>query len=237
VNDAIPAPARSMIGAVATALGMALGFAILLYLTVGATLGLYFGGIIIVTILLPPLVLMEQGFARQALIGGAITDAVAAIWLVACVISETTLLQWLRCYFILLAYAFALWGLVRALRATGLPAVVASGLGTIVAALWLSWPIWLARYLLRPGKDALVDWLIPGHPFFVLNGILSKQLGIWTEHPIAYNYLLNLGQDVPYRLPEGILAGVFVHLIAGGVFFAIASALLHRKASLATPSP
>lgn len=220
MTELTPASKHSLSGSLALAAGIALSFAILLYLLTGPTLGLFFGGVVIVTILLPPLSLIERDLPRQGLIASTVCDSVGLVWLIGMLSSETTLLQWFRCYLLLASYSFALWGLICALNSLRVPAIPASALTVTIGMLWLSWPVWLARFIVRPGNDALVSWLAPPHPLLALNGVL-KHLGIWSEHPIAYNHLLNLGQDVAYALPTNVLTPVIVHLIAGGLLFAV----------------
>jgi hypothetical protein len=204
--------------AVAVSGGIALLMAVILYLSTGPTLGLFFGGVVIVTLLLPPMVTREHLWLPQGLVASTLTDAVALVWLLAVFTTDTTLLQWLACYVLLVAYAFALWAVVRFLHALNLPAIPASALTLTLAAMWLTWPIWLARAV----NDAMVSLLVPPHPLLAINGVL-RHLGIWSEHAIAYRHLMNLGQDVAYQLPPGILPSVFVHLIVGGVLFALSA--------------
>ena len=198
--------------------GIALALAVVGYLATGPTLGLFFGGLVVVTLLAGPMVLCERAFWRQALVASAVNDAVALAWLVALPRSGTSLWQFVQCYLVLASFTFALWGLAGALRAIRMSDVPAAALTVTFAMLWLTWPVWLARAL----TPTLVDWLVPAHPPLALNAVL-KHLGIWTEQAIAYRHLTNLGQDVPYQLPDGILATVFAHVIAGGILFAIAS--------------
>lgn len=204
--------------------GIALPAAVLVYLVAGSTLGLFFGGVVVVTLVLPPMVLQRHRWVDQALIASAVNDSVGVVWLLCVLTPQITLTQWLMCYVMLAAYSFALWGLVNLLRGLRMPAVPAAAATILVAMLWLSWPIWMSRL----GADRAVGWLAPANPLFTLNGVLSH-LGIWSERPIAYNHLMNLGQDVAYRLPDGILVGAFAHIIAAGVFFAVAGAVKYER--------
>jgi len=198
--------------------GLAIVLAGLLALVTGPTLGMFFGGVFILTILLPPMLLCERSLLPQAVIASMVTDAIGLVWLLAAIRSPVPVIQWLQCYLLLAAYAFALWGLARCLREAGCPVIPAGALTTAVGLLWLTWPVWLARVV-----DAkLAAWLVAPHPLLSMNGVLP-QLGIWTERPIAYRYLTTLGQDVPYQLPPGIATGVFIHLILGGLLFAMGS--------------
>ena len=218
MSDAAPARDRSKYLTAGIAGGFALLFAWVTYAATGPTLGLFFGGLVIAALLVPPMVLCERSMPRQGLVASAVNDAVAIVWLVAALRSEATLSQWLRCYLILAAFTFALWACARALRALRIDAVPASAITITLALLWLTWPVWLARAL----TPDVVDWLTPAHPPMAINGVLPH-LGVWSEHAVAYRYLINLGQDLPYQLPTSILATVFAHVIAGGILFAVAS--------------
>jgi hypothetical protein len=173
---------------------------------------------VIVALLVPSMTLCERSMARQGLVASAVNDAVGIVWLVAAIRSQTSLSQWLQCYLILASFAFALWGCPRALRSQRIPHVPAAAMTVTLAMLWLTWPIWLSRAL----TSGMVDWLAPAHPPLAVNGVLAH-LGVWSEQAIAYRLLMNLGQDVAYQLPSTILAAVFAHVIAGGIFFAVAS--------------
>jgi hypothetical protein len=218
VSDAKPAPLLKKHLTAFVAGGVGLALAVVLYVATGPTLGLFFGGLVVVTLLVPATVLCKRAFCRQALVASAVNDAVAIVWVITLPRSGTSLWQWVQCYLILASYTFALWGLARALRAIRVSEIPAAALTVTLAMLWLAWPVWLARSL----TPALVDWLVPAHPPLALNAVL-KHLGIWSEQSVAYRHLINLGQDVPYQLPAGILAPVFAHVIVGGVLFGFAS--------------
>ncbi len=213
---------NSILLSVVLAAAIALPVTLFSYLVTGATLGLFFAGLVLVTILLPPLALLERDLFPQAIIASIVNDSVGIVWLIAVFTSDTTLLQWFKCYLLLASYSFALLGLSRALSAVRFNEILASAITIAIGMLWLSWPIWLARFIVIGSNDAIVAWLAPPHPVLVLNAVL-KNLGIWSEQAIAYNHLLNLGQDVAYQLPDGIVSGIFVHLIVGGIFFTLAS--------------
>jgi hypothetical protein len=219
VTESTLAPAPSAVRPVTIAAAIALTCAIALYAAAGTTLGLFFAGPAIVALLLPPLVLVRERFVQQGLIASAVNDSVGIVWLAAVFTPHVSFVQWLLCYLLLAAFAFALWATTSLLAALRLPKILASAASTIAAMLWLSCPIWLSRI----APERILTFLLPAHPLMSLNGVL-KHLGIWPEQPIAYNHLLNLGQDVPYQLPDSMLPGIFAHLIAGGVMFAVASA-------------
>ena len=77
MSDSAPAAslAPAYRGAVVAG-GLTLACAAVLYAQVGATLGLLFGGMVVVTLVLPPMVLWERGFWRQGLVASAVNDAV-----------------------------------------------------------------------------------------------------------------------------------------------------------------
>ena len=215
-----PGAARPVTIAAAIALACAIG----LYVLTGTTLGLFFGGPVIVALLLPPVVLMRDRFVQQGLIASALNDSVGIVWLTSVFTPHVSFVQWLLCYLLLAAFAFALWAMTSMLVALRMPKVVASAVATVASLLWLSSPVWLSRI----ASERIFTSPLPAHPLMSINAVL-KHLGIWAERPIAYNHLLNLGQDVAYQLPDSVLPGIFTHLIAGGVMFAIASALTPRN--------
>jgi hypothetical protein len=194
----------------------------------GATLGLFFGGIVFAALLTPPLVLTEERFVDQLLIATAICDGIAIVWLITCVEGTITLRQFLGCYILLAAWCCALMGtatlmaqilcrfhLARRVHRglNGIP-IVASAFTIVVALLWLTWPIWFATHLSHANSQFYISWFVPPHPLLAINGILAN-LGVWSERPIAYAYLMNLGQDVPYTLPRSVGPCVVVHFLVG----------------------
>jgi hypothetical protein len=214
--DPPPSAVRPLTIAAAIARTCAIG----LYLVTGTTLGLFFGGPVIVALLLPPLVLMRDKFAHRGLLASAVNDSVGVVWLAAVFTPHVSFVQWLLSYLLLAAFSFALWATTSLLVGLRMPRLLASAASTIAGMLWLSCPIWLSRI----APERILTTLLPAHPLLALNSVL-KHLGIWPEQPIAYINLLNLGQDVTYQLPDSVLPGIFAHLIAGGVMLAIASAL------------
>ncbi|HVT89214.1 MAG TPA: hypothetical protein VHD56_10210 [Tepidisphaeraceae bacterium] len=210
---------------------------------VGLNLGLFFGGIIAASLLTPPLTLGEKRLIERYLVAGAVVDGIAVIWLAAVFGQQVTLSQWALCYVILIAWSFALCGLTMLILRTvclfhlarrentpgdprsvdrGLndksqnPSVnptlsdstVSSAIVVVLAMLWLSWPIWLSQIN--------TPVLISAHPLFAINGML-RNFGAWPERPIAYRYLMRLGQDLPYTLPRNIGPMIAVHLLIGAI--------------------
>ena len=124
--------------------------------------------------------------------------------------SPTTLLQWLACYLVLAAYAWALCGLTRVFRSAALV--------TFLSIAWLTWPVWISPYLQGTRSNPVVDRIIAIHPLFAVNGVLAN-LGEWSHFPIAYSQLTRLGQDISYTFPASIWPSTLVHLIPGMVLW------------------
>src|SRR4051812_32213684 len=81
----------------------------------GASLALFLTGFFFLTSLLPPLILTMSSMRRRLFVAACIVDGIAIVWLVATLASDITLMQWLRCYMILIGYGAALAGLTLAL--------------------------------------------------------------------------------------------------------------------------
>lgn len=202
-----------LLRAAAAPFALALLAGIACYLAGGPTLGLFFGPILFASILAPPLVLAERDLIGRLFVAGAIIDGIAVVWLAAVIFSPTTLLQWLTCYLVLIAWVAALWGVAAALDRLLRLALAAQAVTVILALAWLTWPVWLSPWLIGRDGASIAAWLTPAHPLLAINGVLAH-LGIWSEQGIAY-HLTNLGQDVPYELPASMLPAVLLHLLVG----------------------
>jgi hypothetical protein len=198
-------------------LGIAIPFALPLLaalwcrLTLGPTLGLFFGGILSATLLTPPLTLTQRAPTRQLLAAGLIILGIAAVWLSVPADGVVYLAQWLACCAVLAAYALALCGLAALLAGPlrfgpvlGQAAVVVLGLA------WLSWPVWLSPWY----DESAVNRLVAAHPLFAVNAVLVRQFGPWGEAPLAYSTLMNL-QDVAYVMPHSVAPCVLLHAAIG----------------------
>ena len=193
----------------------------LLLAGVGSNLGLFFGGIIITTILLPALILAEEDLLGRAMALGAVVLPVAGGWLVP-VFGQLEFMSWLASLGVLLVYGLAVGGLACLLERVGLSALFAAAVVTVAGLLWLSWPIWMAPWLRSADVAA---WLVAPHPLLTLNGILREWYPVpWAQHVLAYP-LTNLGDDVPYSLPTHIGWAVALHLPMG--IGGIAASLWH----------
>src|SRR6266568_2645166 len=66
------------------------------YLSAGPTLGLFLGGLIMLTILPPPLILAEEQLTNRLIVLGAIIVPFILIWMLAPMRSETRISEWLE---------------------------------------------------------------------------------------------------------------------------------------------
>jgi hypothetical protein len=178
---------------------------------VGTNLGLFFFGIILASLLTPPLCLCEEPVARRVFVAMAISLGIGVVEAVAALMLPIALRDGIACYIVLMVWTLALVGMASAAAAIfRSPAlrVPAAGVTTVLGLAWLSWPVWLAQAL--PGHPWIVRWLVPVHPLLAINGAM-RELGIWTQRPIAYQWLVTLGQDVPYELPASVLPAILLH--------------------------
>jgi hypothetical protein len=216
------------------------------FAALGTKLGLFFGGIIFAALLVPPLVLAQERLVDRLMIAAAICDGIAIVWLIALFDGTIKLRQFLSCYVLLAAWCAALLGATMLIagiasqfhlarrdytsgprcnhRGLNGSAIVAAAIATFIALSWLTSPIWFAAHLSHANSSFYISWFVPPHPLLAINGILAN-LGVWSEKPIAYAYLLNLGQDVPYTLPHSIWPCATVHLLIGAAGMCIGSTL------------
>jgi hypothetical protein len=183
------------------------------YLVLGATTGLFFAGIVIAALLIPPLTLAHADRARQLVAASAVVDGVAVAWLFAVTDPAVSLLDWVRAYLLLVAWGLALWGVADLLARARLARLVASALTVFLALAWLAWPVWLSPWI--AGRDALVGWLVPAHPLLSLDGALRHLGPAWTERHLMYTQLTVLNQDVFYALPAGVARATLFHAALG----------------------
>src|SRR4051812_25406487 len=108
------------------------------YIASGATLGVFLGGLLIVTILLPPLFLADDHWPARLSAFSATLTPIGIIWLIAALRSDTRFLEFVAAFAILSAYALALAGLSLSLRMFRLSAVAAAAMTVILALAWLT---------------------------------------------------------------------------------------------------
>jgi hypothetical protein len=219
-----PVIRRTILSAIVVPLILSAIAAIACYLSAGPTLGLFLGGLIMVSILTPPLILAEEQSAHRLLALAAILAPFILIWLLAPIRSETRISEWLESSIVLIAYATALAGLSAGLRLARLSATLSAALTVTLALLWMTWPIWLSPTWNGEESTAGVARLVVCHPAFAINSLLVRPHGLWTEQSIAYR-LTDLSQNVPYTLPKSIWFCVAMHLLVGAAFLGLAMGL------------
>lgn len=208
-----PTDKRVFVNSVTVSFALSAAAGIACYLTAGATLVLPIGVVLFAAILAPPLCLLQCRTSEAAV-------GVAAIALGLALVFPFTTHGWLSCTLVVLSFVAALAAGARALVRLRFSPIVAAALVTSLALAWLTWPVWASPWL--AGQS--VRWSVSLHPLFAINAA-CHDLGIWTEQRIAYR-LTNLGQDVPYQLPDSALPCVVFHGIICGVMTLITNAVL-----------
>jgi hypothetical protein len=97
---------RLSIAAFATALA---GSAVV-YAAAGPTLGLFLGGMLLAAVGVPTLCLGASPLLHRLIIAASVCDGIAIVWIVPLFNSPLTLVQWLLCYVLLIAWCTALLG-------------------------------------------------------------------------------------------------------------------------------
>ena len=184
-------------------------FTLIAYAATGATTGFFFAGVVVATLLTPPLVLAESTRLNRLLCGAAIIDGVALAWLLAVTDPSITLLDWFRGVLVLTAFTLALCGLTALLRRWWLRGAAAAALVMTIAIAWLSWPVWLSPRL--AGRERLVGLLTTPHPLLALDTVFRAAGPPWSERYFMYNLLTVLNQDVAYELPRSVLPAALLH--------------------------
>ena len=213
MTDAPEAPARDVLVVAIPPFVLSVALTIACYVAADASLGLFFGGTLVATLVAPPIVLAHEMLARRAFAYAGVVDGVGLVWLVAALRSETTVGEWLACYVLLAAFVLAVAGFALMLQRLRVNAFFASAAAVVTGLLWLTWPVWLSPWLAGDRGAAVVAWLAPAHPLLAINGVLLH-LGAWGEQQLAY-HLTNLGQHVPYRLPATALPAIVAHALVG----------------------
>jgi hypothetical protein len=211
VGDAVPAAI------------VAAAFMALVRMAAGGKLGVFLGGLAALTLMVPGLSLLNTRPQRLL--------APAASWLAVALVCALSVIdgavrgsEWLRCMLVLLAWSAALCGVATALRRLRLPAVAASALTIVLAAAWLTWPIWMAPRLKGAGSERAAAMLVRPHPVFALNGaIWDSYRRPWPQHRLAYQ-LTNLGDDIAYTLPRSVWPCAILHSGIGAALLALAAA-------------
>lgn len=186
--------------------GIAVAVMALGWYAAGPTLGLFFAGVFVVSLVVPPLAATESTLLRRLLAGGAVVDGVGVVWLIAVFTPALSFGQWVIGYLLVAMYASSLVCLVHLLVQWRIVPFVASALVMLIAWAWLLWPVWLSPVM----SAGLADILTPTHPLMALNALLPH-LGLWSEQAGTIYHLTTLNQDVPHRLPDSAWAAVVFH--------------------------
>ncbi len=196
----------------------------------GASLGLFFGGLFVVTFLTPAAILAQRN-ARSAICALAATvGTVAVFWLIATLKTSDTLGQWFGVTMVLLTYALAIAGIAALPAACKLPDIFAAAVAVVIGLAWLTWPVWLSPTIANHETNAAVQNMVNIHPPLVINGILTRQPA-WTEMSLAY-HLTDLNQDVPIRMPSSAAPSAAFHAVLGIGLCTAASAIARKRRGL-----
>jgi hypothetical protein len=187
---------------------LSLIFSIWFSIAIGRNLGLFFGGLLLASILAPLLVVVEKELKSRILIVTGIVGAMTIVWL-SCVFNDAiTLGEWSGAVMVLLVFALAAAALAALFARVRIPPAAV----VVVAIAWLSWPIWLAPAL-RGGQSSerIVGVVVAVNPTFAMQGALAKSFNVpWAQYRIAYR-LTNIGDDIPYQMPTSKLGCGFFH--------------------------
>jgi hypothetical protein len=184
-------------------------FTLVAFLATGATTGLFFAGVVIATLLTPPLVLSESTLPKQLLCAAAVVIGIATIEMFAVADPSVTFMNWLRAALILTSYALALCGLALFFSRLGFRVSVAAAIVIALSLAWLAWPIWLSPWM--AGRERLVGILSTPHPLLALDSVFRATGPPWSERYYMYNLLTVLNQDVAYELPRSIFPALLFH--------------------------
>src|SRR5688572_25005674 len=136
---------RSLLSVGLTPLLLSVASAIGCYLSAGPTLGTFVGGVVMVGLLTPALVLTADNWRTRGIVLLTILVPFWATWLWTTFRTDTRLIEWLACCLVLSAWAAAMAALSAAFRAARLPALASSTIVTLAGVAWLTWPIWMSR--------------------------------------------------------------------------------------------
>src|SRR4051794_21524197 len=113
---------RAVALAVLPGLVLSVAATVICHVVLGATLGLFFAGVVVCALLVPPLVVAEDGPARSLAAAGSVVAGVAGVWLYVVLRPHSDgepyprVEQWPPCVLVAGAFAFALAGMVLLLR-------------------------------------------------------------------------------------------------------------------------
>ena len=218
------------LSAVGVPLALSVLAAIALPWAAGWTLGVFVGGLLLLTVLTPPAVLANDGGRARTTALAATFLPFAIVWMVMPWRTETHPSESLVCVLVLLSYGAAVGGLSVGLRGIRLSATVSAALAVVIALAWLTWPIWLSPTWNGEASAGWVDTLVSVHPGLAIN---LPHLGQWVEQSVAY-HLTDLNQNVPYAPPQSVWPCVVCHAMAGAVGFGFAGVVRRRRGAPAS---
>jgi hypothetical protein len=174
-------------------------------------LGLFLGGLGVVTLIGPALVLAEPTAARRGWAFAGMVIGVSAVWWWGGRRAEVTPAEWLACAAVACAYAAAIVGVGGALERLRMNAVLASAISVVLGCAWLTWPIWMAPWLSGGRGERIVAALVAPHPVFAINTALRRAMPTpWAQHRYAYQWT-NIGDDIRYSMPASPWPCIGVH--------------------------
>jgi hypothetical protein len=216
-----PSATRRLLSAGLPALILGILSAGLCYLSAGASLGLFLGGLLMATILIAPLTVADERLGDRMIALAGVTLPIAVAWLIGTFKSQTYIGEWAACCALLITYGLALAGVSAALRVVRLPALAAAALTVTLGLAWMTWPIWLSRAWDGEASAAGVARLVVCHPGMAVNRQVIRQFGEWTGQSVAY-HLTDLSQNVSYVPPRTVWPCVISHASLGAALLALA---------------
>lgn len=120
---------------------------------------------------------------------------------------------WLQLLALTFACTAFVWAAASAIVRLGPHAAFAQTLVLLAWMAWMTWPVWLGPLWPHASAAPWLNRLLPFNPVAAIGGAMID-LGDWTHQPIAYKYLVNLGQDVPYEPPTSAWPAIVAHGVA-----------------------
>ena len=211
---------------------IALLSAIACYWASGNSFGLFIGGLVVVTIIVPIVSMAEALIVNRLVATAFVLCPICAVWLLGTSRAEIYVHEWFGSVLILAGYAIGLVGLAAGLRIARCSSVVSAAVSVIVGLLWLTSPIWLSVTWNGSDSEAGVARLVMLHPGMAINAQVDK-LGAWSGQSVAY-HLTVLQQDVMYALPHNYWPCLLFHSILGGALLGLAWWVTGRGVAVST---
>lgn len=220
VHSAKPQAAQNPWLAMIVPFVLSTSIGVLCYRAAGVSLGLFLGGLLLNLLITGPIVAAETTWLGRFLAMAGIVHGVAGVWFYAVIHADFDLGIWAVSYLTLACTVVAVGTFATLLNAFGIGPVGSGAVTAFLTIAWLTWPIWLSPALHGSSGATIAHWLVPAHPVFAVNSVLGPKMGYWSEQGIIYNFT-NLGDDIGYSLPDGVLACMGLHLGWAVVCFGI----------------